>query len=75
MAERKTLFVNVVLPLPVPGTFTYRVPFELNESVMVGQRVVVQFGRSKLLSGVVKEITEQVPDCEHVKYILGDVYD
>ena len=33
MAERKTLFVNVVLPLPVPGTFTYRVPFELNESV------------------------------------------
>ena len=75
MAERKTLFVNVVLPLPVPGTFTYRVPFELNESVMVGQRVVVQFGRSKLLSGLVKEITEQVPDCEHVKYILGVVDD
>ena len=75
MAERKTLFVNVVLPLPVPGTFTYRVPFELNESVMVGQRVVVQFGRSKLLSGLVKEITEQVPDCENVKYILGVVDD
>ena len=75
MAERKTLFVNVVLPLPVSGTFTYRVPFELNESVMVGQRVVVQFGRSKLLSGLVKEITEQVPDCEHVKYILGVVDD
>ncbi|MBP5643495.1 MAG: primosomal protein N' [Bacteroidales bacterium] len=72
--DRKTLFVNVILPLPVPGTFTYRVPMELNDSVRVGQRVVVQFGRSKIMSGLIGEVTEQVPDYEQVKYIL-DVLD
>lgn len=69
--ERKTLFVKVILPLPVPGTFTYRVPMELNDSVCVGQRVVVQFGKAKIMSGLVSEVTEQVPEFEQVKYILG----
>lgn len=69
--ERKTFFVNVVLPLPVPGTFSYRVPFDLNGSVKVGQRVVVQFGKAKIMSGLISSITEQVPDFEQVKYILG----
>jgi len=39
---RTTLFVNVLLPLPVAGYFTYRVPFDLNELVVAGKRVVVQ---------------------------------
>ena len=69
--ERKTLFVNVILPLPVPGTFSYRVPMELNDSVRVGQRAVVQFGKTKIMSGLISEVTEQVPDFEQVKYILG----
>lgn len=72
--DRKTLFVNVILPLPVPGTFSYRVPYELNDSVKVGQRVVVQFGRAKIMSGLISEVTEQVPDFEQVKYIL-DILD
>ncbi|MGN0033995.1 MAG: primosomal protein N' [Candidatus Limimorpha sp.] len=71
MTERKTLFVNVLLPMPVPGVFTYRVPYELNDVIMVGQRVVVQFGKTKVMSGLVKEITDKVPDCERIKYILG----
>ena len=69
--DRKTLFVNVILPLPVPGTFSYRVPMDLNDSVHVGQRVVVQFGRTKIMSGLISEVTEKVPDFEQVKYILG----
>lgn len=69
--DRKTLFVNVILPLPVPGTFSYRVPMDLNDSVRVGQRAVVQFGRTKIMSGLISEVTEKVPDFEQVKYILG----
>ncbi len=69
--ERKTFFVNVILPLPVPGTFTYRVPMELNDSVKVGQRAIVQFGRTKIMSGLISEVTEKVPEYEQVKYILG----
>lgn len=69
--DRKTFFVKIILPLPVPGTFTYRVPMELNDSVKVGQRAVVQFGKTKIMSGLISEVTEQVPDFEQVKYILG----
>ena len=75
MAEntRITLFAEVLLPVPVPGTFTYRVPYVLNDSIRVGQRVAVQFGKTKILSGLVISITEKVPEVE-VKY-LSDILD
>ncbi|MEM7109032.1 MAG: hypothetical protein AAF519_12460, partial [Bacteroidota bacterium] len=44
-SNRETLFANVILPVPIPRMFTYRVPFELNEHVKIGCRVIVQFGR------------------------------
>jgi len=44
---------------------------ELNDSVKVGQRAIVQFGHTKIMSGLIVEITEKVPDFEQVKYILG----
>ncbi|MDG1656951.1 MAG: hypothetical protein P8H56_00065, partial [Crocinitomicaceae bacterium] len=54
MTYRKTLFVDVILPVPIRNEFTYRVPFELNDSIFTGARVVVPFGRSKLITGIVK---------------------
>ena len=66
---RITLFAEVLLPIPVPGTFTYRVPFELNDRVKIGQRAVVQFGKSKIMSGLIVDLTETVPQCE-VKYLM-----
>ena len=53
--ERLTLFADVLLPLPVKGTFTYRVPFELNDDIAVGKRVSVQFGAKKNIFGSCKE--------------------
>ncbi len=67
---RTTLFVNVLLPLPVPGYFTYRVPFDLNESVEPGKRVVVQFGKKKVYTALIHSISEKAPVVE-TKYILG----
>ena len=71
--DRITLFAEVLLPVPVPGTFTYRVPYALNESIRVGQRVAVPFGKTKILSGLVTSITEEIPKVE-VKY-LTDLLD
>ncbi len=59
-----------MLPLPVPGYFTYRVPFDLNESVEVGKRVVVQFGKKKVYTALIHSISEKAPAVE-TKYILG----
>ena len=72
--ERITLFAEILLPLPLPGTFTYRVPFELNEKVKVGQRAVVQFGKTKIMSGLIISITQDIPDYNNVKYLL-DILD
>lgn len=67
---RTTLFVNVLLPLPVAGYFTYRVPFEMNESIEKGKRVVVQFGKKKIYTALIHSITSQAPGVP-TKYILG----
>ena len=69
--ERKTLFVDVLLPIPLPGTFTYRVPFELNDSVRVGMRVVIQFGQKKIYTGLIRKIHEKAPEFHQIKYILS----
>lgn len=65
-----TYFVDIILPLHIHGTYTYRVPQEYNQLVKVGQRVVVQFGPRKLYSALVRRIHEDVPQYK-VKYILS----
>ena len=72
--ERVTLFAEILLPLPIPGTYTYRIPFELNQKAKVGQRAVVQFGKTKIMSGLIISLTEEVPDCTSIKYLL-DILD
>ena len=72
--ERITLFAEILLPLPIPGTYTYRIPFELNQKAKVGQRAVVQFGKTKIMSGLIISLTEEVPDCTSIKYLL-DILD
>lgn len=67
--ERTTLFADILLPLPIKGTFTYRVPYELNALVKTGQRVAVQFGRKKVYAGLIRHLHENVP-AYTPKYIL-----
>lgn len=65
----KTYFVDVILPLALPNTFTYRVPRELSSSITVGTRVTVQFGKSKLYSAIIRSIHETAPAHYEAKYI------
>lgn len=67
--SRTTYFVDVVLPLAVPNLYTYRVPFDWNDSIAVGKRVVVQFGRAKLYTALVRRIHENPPKQYAAKYI------
>ncbi len=61
--------MDVVVPVPIHQSFTYRVPFELNESMKVGTRVIVPFGRSKLLTGLVLAIHQNPPKKYAAKYV------
>lgn len=69
MTERQTLFADVLLPVPMRQVFTYRVPYELNSSIGVGLRVLVPFGKSKLLTGIVTHVHSNVPEQYQAKYI------
>ncbi|WP_374949263.1 primosomal protein N' [Mucilaginibacter sp.] len=69
-AQRKTLFVEVILPLAISRNYTYRVPFEMNDLIETGMRVVVQFGKSKLYTAIVAAITEHAPEKYEAKYLI-----
>jgi primosomal protein N' (replication factor Y) len=65
-----THFVEVLLPVPIHKLFTYRVPHILNDKIQVGQRVIVQFGDRKILTGIISTIHEKPPRDYEAKYIL-----
>ncbi|MBS1529700.1 MAG: primosomal protein N', partial [Bacteroidetes bacterium] len=73
-ADRETLFVEVILPLAIAKNYTYRVPFQLNDTVAIGKRVVVQFGKSKLYTAIIASIGTLAPEKYEAKYLL-DILD
>lgn len=72
--ERITLFVDVLLPLPLTSLFTYRVPYDMGSDISFGRRVIVPFGRSKLYSALVVRVHQEAPKQVSPKYVL-DIID
>ncbi len=64
------MFVDVILPVPLDGFFTYSVPSSANEQVEVGKRVLVPFGRNKTYVGIIASIHHQQPEGYQTKDIL-----
>jgi primosomal protein N' (replication factor Y) len=67
--SRATYFVDVILPLAVPNLYTYRVPYEWNDSIAIGKRVIVQFGKGKLYSALIRNIHQAPPKQYEAKYL------
>ncbi len=68
--EEITCFVDAVLPVPIPQLFTYRVPRELSDLVRVGSRIVVEFGKSRVVTAVIAKVHQSPPAKYKAKYIL-----
>ncbi|MEA5401959.1 primosomal protein N' [Arcicella sp. DC2W] len=68
--EEITLFADVIVPVAVPNTFTYRVPREYAASITTGLRVIVQFGKTKVVTAVIARIHNKPPEKYQAKYIL-----
>lgn len=58
------MFAEIILPLPLYGTYTYTIPSEMAAEVQVGSRVSVQFGRKKYYTGIVGRIHDEAPGYE-----------
>jgi len=67
----ETYFADILLPLPVEGCFTYRVPREFENNLEYGKRAVVQFGRKKIYSGLILNIHNLAPEKYEAKYLLS----
>ena len=63
------LFAQVILPLSLHDSYTYRVPDTLQLLVKPGQRVVVQFGQKRLYAALVLSISEIKPENIAIKDI------
>ena len=64
-----TLFADVIVPLSVPNLFTYRIPAEWNEFAIPGKRVIVQFGKTKFYTGIIRSVHEHPPKSYEAKYV------
>jgi primosomal protein N' (replication factor Y) len=65
------LFVDVILPLSLPRTYTYSVPLELADAVQSGKRVIVQLGKQKMYAGLVHKVHQAPPLSYEVKPIVS----
>lgn len=75
MKDGLPIYADVILPLALPGAFTYTLPPHLAERVQTGMRVIVPLGRRKMYTGLVWKLHHNAPAADmHVKAIV-DVVD
>ena len=60
-------YVDVIVPLPIAGQYTYALPEEMAGRVCLGCRVVVPFGRKKFYTGLVTRVHEEAPEAYDTK--------
>ncbi|MFD0991947.1 replication restart helicase PriA [Tenacibaculum geojense] len=62
-------YIDVILPIPLQKTFTYKVNESEAEFLQKGMRVAVEFGKSKVYTALVVNIHTQAPQLYEAKDI------
>ena len=70
MPNAEQMYAEVIVPLALKGSFTYSVPAAMQQSLSVGSRVLVQFGRKKTYTAIVIQMHYHAPEGYEVKDIL-----
>lgn len=65
------MLIQVILPLPIQERFTYEVPDDIQQSIGLGTRVLVQFGRKKYYTAIVAGLDQRPPQNYEVKKIMA----
>ena len=63
-------YVDVLLPLPLEGLYTYAVPTEMEGRVSFGMRVLVPLGKTKTYVAMAVRVHQDKPQANSVKSIL-----
>ncbi|MEE1382663.1 MAG: primosomal protein N', partial [Segatella copri] len=67
-------YVDVILPLPLDGTFTYSVPDGMEGNVVPGVRLLVPLGKSKKYIAMATQLHDDKPafSCKPVEAVLDN---
>ena len=67
-------YVDVILPLPIEGVFTYSASDQMAGKLQLGMRVLVPLGKSKMYTGIAVRVHDDKPDYDlkEVVSILDD---
>ena len=67
-------YVDVILPLPLDGTFTYSIPEGMEEKVVPNMRVLVPLGKSKKYIAMVVDVHSEKPEftCKPIAAVLDE---
>ena len=65
------MFAEIIIPLALPKNYTWSIPTDLQEQVMIGMRVEVILGANKRYAGIVKKIIKETNIGFKTKSILG----
>ncbi|MDP3444707.1 MAG: hypothetical protein Q8T08_17765, partial [Ignavibacteria bacterium] len=68
------MYCQIVFPLPFRNSFTYSIPEELKDSVKVGVRAVVPFGK-RVLTGFVVSLSAESDIKEKIKPVRDIIDD
>jgi primosomal protein N' (replication factor Y) len=73
-ATSPSTWVEVILPLAIPKTYTYSVPEKLIKKVEPGCRAEVVFGKNKKYAGIIKSISKEKPayDTKQILNVIDD---
>jgi primosomal protein N' (replication factor Y) len=63
-------FIEVAVPLPVEGLYTYRVPDALSDKIQIGRRVLAPFGK-KIRAGFIISRSDVAPSDLTIKDIVN----
>ena len=69
------MYVDVILPLPLAGSFTYQLPSSCEADVQQGSRVVVQFGTKRYYTAIVLRKHEEPPQGDYEVKEVVEVLD
>lgn len=67
--EEKSWYADVILPFPIKSLFTYKIPGELTSKAQPGIRAIVQFGKKKIYSALIRKMHQNQPVGYPVKEI------
>lgn len=65
------MYAEIIIPLALPKNYTWAIPAEFAEGIMIGMRVEVMLGATKRYAGIIKRIHAEKPAGFNPKPILG----